>query len=218
MGVDMIDLSLLNRIKTNAIVIRHADRDSMQQWQIEQPLNEIGRQNAISLGHILQGFNTYVFFSSPVYRCQQTIEYIQKGIFQEQKTEENNLSELLGKPGPFVVDHQNNEFKINPSCKKVVMAQIAHKELVGIRPTAEGAKMLIDFIVEHVNRAERGTLLVFVTHDAIIAPVIFELTGEKFDYENWPDFLDGFIVEKNADDFKVIRKNKEFELRKFQSR
>ena len=36
----MIDLTLLDKTKTNALVIRHADRDSMQQWQIEQPLND----------------------------------------------------------------------------------------------------------------------------------------------------------------------------------
>lgn len=210
----MINFSKLDKTRTNAIVIRHADRDKMQQWQIEQPLNETGRQNAISFGQELRGFSNYAFFSSPVDRCRQTIEYIQQGLSNGQVSE-NTLSDVLGRPGPFVVDRNNNEFKINPSCRKVVMAQIAHENLPGIRRTEEGARIFIDYVTEQARSVPDGTLLVFVTHDAIIAPVIFELTGEKFDYENWPEFLDGFVVEQNEGDFKIIRGGKTFGLRKF---
>ncbi len=210
----MMHLKKLDKTRTNAIVIRHADRDKMQPWQIEQPLNETGRQNAIAFGQKLRGFSNYAFFSSPVDRCQQTIENIQAGLFDGQ-VGEMQLSDVLGKPGPFVVDHNNNEFKVNPSCKKVVMAQIAHEELLGIRDTQVGAKMFVDFVTEKASNAPNGTLLIFVTHDAIIAPVIFELTGEQFDYEHWPEFLDGFVLEQHGDEFQVIRGGKTFELRKF---
>ena len=212
MEVIMMDLASLDRIRTNALVIRHADRDAMRQWQIEQPLNEIGMRNAVAFGQELRGFSNYAFFSSPVDRCRQTIECIQTGVFAGQRTAECGLSEILGKPGPFVVDRMNNEFKINPSCREVVIAQIAHCKLLGIRRTEEGAKMFMDYVTEQMNSVPNGTLLIFVTHDAIIAPVIFELTGERFDYDNWPDFLDGFVVEKHGEDFKVMRNNKTYEI------
>ena len=217
----MIDLTLLDRNKTNAIVIRHADRDSMQQWQIEQPLNDEGIKHAQELGEKLRGFENYAFFSSSVDRCHETVTFMQKGIFgKEEKT--NTFSEILGRPGVFVVDRENNAFK-TLSCRKVVTAQIAHEKLEGIRDTVEGARIFIDFVLEKMHSAHGGTLLVFVTHDAIIAPVIFELTGEIFGHdsptENWPEFTDGFIIEKNniadSDEYKVIRKNQVFELRKF---
>lgn len=210
----MIDLSLLDRTKTNALVIRHAERNDMQKWQIEQPLNDEGKKHAAELGEKLKGFKNYVFFSSPVDRCRETVEYMQKGIFNEIKP--YDFSELLGKPGAFVVDRKNNAFKTNPSCIDVVMAQIAHEKLEGIRPTEEGAKLLTDFAVGQMNTVPEGTLLVFVTHDAIIAPLIFELTGEKFNRDNWPDFSDGFIIEKCSEtDYKVFRKGKIFKLRFF---
>lgn len=210
----MIDLTLLDKTKTNALVIRHADRDQMQQWQIEQPLNEDGKRNAKILGEKLRGFKNYGFFASSVDRCRETVEFIQQGIFQDGRKQSVVFSEIFGKPGVFVINRKDNAFK-TLSCRKVVTAQIAHEKLEGIRGTVEGAKLFIDFIVREMGKAEDGTLLVFVTHDAIIAPVIFEITGEKFGYENWPDFSDGFIIERCFDGCKVIRGNRYFELRKF---
>ena len=209
----MIDLTLLDKTRTNAIVIRHADRDKMDIGQTEQPLNDEGIKHAKELGYKLRGFANYVFFSSPVDRCQQTIEYVQEGIFQGEEKKQNHLSRLLGKPGVFVIDRTNNAF-LTLSCKKVVMKQIAHEKLDGIRDSAEGTKLLIDFVLGEMEKTTKGTLLVFVSHDAIVAPTIHELTGEKFDYENWPDFSDGFIIEQCSDEYKVIRKNKYYELRK----
>ena len=46
----MIDLTLLDKTKTNAIVIRHSERDKMDIGQIEQPLNDEGIRNSEKLG------------------------------------------------------------------------------------------------------------------------------------------------------------------------
>lgn len=79
----MIDLSIVDSKEVNAVVIRHADRDHMEHGQIYQPLNDTGRQNAQLLGTKMRDFTNYLFFSSPVDRCQETVEFIQKGIFQD---------------------------------------------------------------------------------------------------------------------------------------
>lgn len=214
MGYKMIDASLLNPLNKNAIVIRHSDRDHMQPNQIYQPLNEVGRQNACILGEKLRGFKKYAFFSSPVDRCIETNECIIKGIFQDDTRRQISISNVLGEPGPYVVVRKQNAFK-QFGCHTVVAKQIAHEPLEGIRPTEEGAKMLVDYVLEEMNKAENETLLIFVTHDAIVGPTIFELTGEKFNKEHWPEFIDGFAIENSGTEFKVVRSGKYFDLRKF---
>lgn len=208
----MIDLSLVNKSKTTAIIIRHADRDKMEHGQIFQPLNDAGRKHAFELGLKLQGFADYIFFSSPVDRCQQTAEEMQKGIFQNVIKEKITLSDILGEPGPFVINRKNNSFKTAGHIK-VVIKQIAHEDLEGIRKTKEGCKIFMDFVLNKMNGLSQGTLLVFVTHDTIIAPVIAELTAEKFNHEHWPEFSDGFIIESEDNEMRLIRNSQYFELR-----
>lgn len=209
----MIDLSIVDSKKVNAIVIRHADRDPMEHGQINQPLNDIGRQNAQHLGEKMHGFTNYLFFSSPVDRCQETIEYIQKGIFQNNEKKDVTLSNTLGEPGPFVVNKKDNAFHIY-GCQTVVEKQIAHENLLGIRNTTEGAKILVNYVRKQTQLAKNGTLLVFVTHDAIIGPTIFELTNERFNHSHWPDFADGFILERYNNKERIIRNNTYFDLKK----
>lgn len=207
----MIDVSSLDRTKTTALVIRHADRDKMAHAQIFQPLNEAGKRNAYELGTKIRGFRNYLFFSSPVDRCVETAQNMQSGISTE-KMNKPIESTLLGEPGPFVINQQNNAFKTT-SLRTVVKKQIAHESLEGIRTTEEGTKIFVDFILSQLKMAPDGTLLVFVTHDAILAPVISELTGEEFGHENWPGFSDGFFMEDRVGKYVVIRNGKAFEPR-----
>ena len=211
----MIDLALLDKTKTNALLLRHAERDKMDIGQIEQRLNEAGIKNATILGAQLRGFVDYRFFSSPVDRCIQTVECLQMGIFGNREEKPNSHSDLLGRPGVFVVDRKNNAFRTS-NCKDVVICQIAHKNLEGIRGSIEGTRILIDFVIEQMKLATPGSLLVFVTHDAIVAPVIFELTGEQFDHDHWPDYSDGIIVEQTASSpdsqYRVIRNSTYYNL------
>ena len=205
----MIDTTLLDRTRANAMVIRHADRDKMEHGQIYQPLNDIGREHARMLGIELKGFKNYKFFSSPVDRCQETVEFIQNGLFGDNTKNPISISNVLGEPGPFVMDRKNNAFK-TISCISVVEKQIAHEDLVGIRPTVDGAKLLLDYVAQELSKADEGSLLVFVTHDAIIGPIIFELTEERFNHDHWPAFADGFIIEQSGLKKRIIRNNKYF--------
>ena len=206
----MIDLSFVNPKKVNAVGIRHADRDYMEHGKIYQPLNDTGRQNAQLLGTKMRGFTNHLFFSSPVDRCQETVEFIQKGIFQDNEKKDVTLSNILGDPGPFVIN-EDNAFHIY-DCQSVVEKQIAHENLPGIRNTTEGAKILVDYVRKQTRLAKNGTLLVFVTHDAIIGPTIFELTNERFNHSHWPDFADGFILERYNNEERIIRNNTYFDL------
>lgn len=209
----MIDVSFFDKSKTYALVIRHAERDYMVYGQISQPLNQLGRQHSFELGTKLQGFSKYQFFSSPVDRCVETNECLYEGVFGNMNGHINSPTNVLGEPGPYVANRKANAFKTITSCTRVIELQIEHERLEGMRDTTEGAKFLTDYVIEQYEKSDTGTLLVFTTHDAILAPTIFELTGEKFNHENWPDFLDGFILEKIDKRFMVVRKNKCFDLR-----
>lgn len=210
----MIDTSVLNTKITTAMIIRHADRGEVPAGQIECPLNELGKQHAFELGKKLKGFKKYKFFSSPVGRCQQTIEFIQKGINGIADKSIVEISNVLGEPGAFVLDRKNNAFG-EFGGYLVVEKQIAHETLKGIRPIEEGTKIFMDYILSELDKADEETLIIFVTHDAIVGPVEFELTGENFNKEHWPDFADGFFVEKAGDNKRVIRNCKYFTLREF---
>jgi broad specificity phosphatase PhoE len=208
----MIDTSFLDRNKNMAVVIRHSERNPIPDGvhDIVTPINKRGEAIATELGAQFSLFDTLEMISSPVERCLQTGRAILVG-FQKQATV--RTSNLLGEPGPFVFDCEvAKDHFINMTCKTVVESQIAGQELAGIRPIAEGSKMLKDFIVSELQKNKIGNLLVFITHDAILAPFIFQYTGEKFNHEHWIDYIDGiaFIAEKK--EIQIIRNGRKYAI------
>jgi hypothetical protein len=81
-------------------------------------------------------------------------------------------------------------------------------EMAGIRPLDEGCELLKNFIVSEMNMNPGGNLLIFITHDAIIAPFINRYTGEEFDKEHWIPFSDGAIIMKEGENIQMIRNGK----------
>jgi len=195
--------------KNIAIIIRHADREHITPGKNEdEPLNETGKINSIRFGEKLSIFNGVKIFTSPVGRCIQTGEAIIKG-FQKQGC--ISQSNILGEPGPFVLDGQLagqmfNEF----GTKCIVEKQIAGEKIIGIRPLADGCKLLKNYIVSKMNMKIEGNILIFISHDAIIAPFIYKYTREKFGRENWLDFLDGITLMKENKNILFIRNGKKF--------
>jgi hypothetical protein len=123
-------------------------------------------------------------------------------------------SNILGEPGPFVVDRKlaGEAFK-ELSTYGVVENQIAGVEITGISPLAEGCERLKNFIVSEMNMNPSGNLLVFITHDAIVAPFIYQYTGEKFDKEHWIAFSDGAIITKEGENIQMTRNGKYYAIR-----
>ena len=204
----MIDTAFLpEQNKRAAILMRHADRNSIANSDNEyEPLNELGIANSIEFGKKLTGYSAINIFSSPYDRCIQTGKNILQGAH---KTGAVSESEMLGEPGPFVFDRDlAREIFRNIGPHGTVKNLIAGVELAGIRPLAEGCLLLKDFILSEINAAAGGTLLIFVTHDAIVAPFISFYTGEKFDKENWTGFSDGAIIIKDEENLQMIRNGK----------
>jgi hypothetical protein len=196
-----------------ALIIRHADREHIHAGvhDIEMPINELGEKNAKQIGTSLWQFENMKIITSPVYRCVQTGNAIIDGFGKQSQISQSNL---LGEPGPFVVDGKlAKEYFVDLGCYRTVKMQIENQIMKGIRPTKEGSELLTKFVIDEMKNNTLSNLSVFVSHDAILAPFIFYHTGEMFDKEHWISFLDGVaFVEKNGK-FYIVRNGKQYELR-----
>jgi hypothetical protein len=198
-------------INNTAMIIRHADREHIVPGINEnEPLNEAGWANSIKLGEEFSSFDSVEIFTSPIGRCIQTGEAILQG-FKKQGC--ISQSDMLGEPGPFVFDRKlaGKNFK-EFGTKGVVENQISGLEMAGIKPLSEGCEFLKNYIVSKMNANIKENLLIFITHDAIIAPFIYQYTGEKFGKKNWIDFLDGAAFVEENKSIQLVRNGKKYEI------
>jgi broad specificity phosphatase PhoE len=208
----MIDTKFLDNNANMAILIRHSERNHIPDGvhDIVTPINAQGEIIAVELGAKLRTFDRIKIISSPVKRCVQTGNAIMKGFGVQS---EIGLSSLLGEPGPFVFDCEAaKEHFVKMTCKTVVETQIAHKQLAGIRPIEEGSDMLKNYIVAELQANKPNNILVFISHDAILAPFIFQYTGEKFNHKHWIDYIDGVSFLKCNNQIFLIRNGEKYEL------
>jgi len=208
----MLDTSFLDKSKNMSILIRHSERNHIPDGihDIITPINMQGEIIAAELGKKLRIFDTIKVISSPVGRCVQTGNAIMKGFGIQSKI---YLSNLLGEPGPFVFDcDAAKKHFIKMTCKTVVETQIAGQPLAGIRLIKDGSELLRNWIISEIQKNKAGNLLVFISHDAILAPFIFQYTGEKFNHEHWIDYIDGVSFVERENQILLIRNGKEYEL------
>jgi hypothetical protein len=209
----MLDTSFLDKSQNMAILIRHSERNHIPDGvhDIVTPINAQGEVIAAELGEKLRVFDAIKIISSPVDRCVQTGNVLMRGFGVQS---EISFSNLLGEPGPFVFDCEvAKEHFIQMTCKTVVETQISGQPLAGIRPIKEGSELLKNWIVSEIQQNTAGRLVVFISHDAILAPFIFQYTGEIFNHEHWIDYIDGVSFIKRENQVLLIRNGKEYELR-----
>ena len=210
----MIDISFLDKpVKNTAILMRHADREYIQQGvNDDEPINEAGRANSIMFGEKLSPFFESVkVFASPIGRCVQTGEAIMEGF---RKRSPVSTSNMLGEPGPFVFERPTASkiFK-DLGCKGTLEKMIAGEELPGIRSAAEGSELLKEFILSEMRANKSENLLLFITHDAIVIPLIYHYTGEKFGRDRWLDFSDGVAFIQEDSGAQLVRNGKKYAIR-----
>jgi len=211
-GGSMIDTAFLkDGYKKVALIIRHADRERIPAGvhDVKTPINKLGEKNAKQIGASLRQFDSIKIITSPVNRCVQTGNAIIDGFGKQSQISQ---SKLLGEPGPFVVNGElAKKYFVDLGCFCTVKMQIKNQIMEGIRPTKEGSELLTKFVIDEMKNYTLGNLLVFVSHDAILAPFIFHYTGETFDEKNWISFLDGVaFIEKNGK-FYIVRNGRQYE-------
>ena len=188
----------------NVYVIRHSKRDQIENPQEHKRvlLNEEGILMAQKFGeNLTEKYSNVKVYSSPVERCIQTGECILKEFHNQEKLQ---LSDMLGEPGPFVYGDAWESFK-NLGTVGVVECLENGKMLPNISSEEIGTKKLLDFIRKEAEHASSNTVLVFVTHDACVAPVINFLTGEYFCENHWIEFLGGLHLQFKKDMLTIKR-------------
>ena len=201
---EILDLKTSDLEIKNVYVIRHSKRDPIKNPQEHKKvlLNEEGILMAQKFGEILtEKYGNVKVYSSPVERCIQTGECILKNFHDPEKLQ---LSEILGEPGPFVYGEAWESFK-NLGTVGVVECLENGVELPNIRSEEAGTKKLIDYIRSEAEKTPSNTALVFITHDACIAPVINFFTGEYFCKKHWIGFLGGLHLQFKKDMLTIKR-------------
>ncbi|MCQ2252800.1 MAG: histidine phosphatase family protein [Bacteroidales bacterium] len=208
----MIQFQNISNIGSNtSFVLRHSSRNHIPDGVDHRTvgLNEEGMRLSEEFGHSLRGKTTRLkFLSSPIMRCIQTCEHIVKGFGKACDIRESNV---LGEPGPFVVNREVGGilFGICGTHKATELIQKGIR-IDGIRTGEAGAQMLFDLAV---NEMEDDCTTILVSHDAIVAPFVNHYTGEYFCKEHWLDFVDGAVVRKESEGkYHIYRDNKLWDI------
>ena len=167
-------------------LIRHAERPPLPAGSPGDTLalTSEGVRAAREFGGTLGGRLGRVV-SSPVLRCVQTAEAILNGAGASRPC---LTDRRLGNPGAWVADG----VLVGPSFlmhgAEAVVRQQLRGPVDGMRSLEEGVRMLLQclFAIPTLD----GSVDVFVSHDAVIAPLVGVLIGTQEVEDVWPHFLE----------------------------
>ena len=185
---------------TKGFLIRHAEKDTQGSVRedLDMRLSEGGRRGAERLGATM-GSQLKTLVSSSVPRCLETAEAIRTGAGRPIPL----LSDWrLGNPGVWVIDTEaaGEAFRtLGP--REVVRRQLAGETVPGLRDMKGGARLLLECILSHLP--EGGGYVVFVSHDAVIAPLIGHLINCVDIEAIWPDFLEQVVFTRGDDELTM---------------
>lgn len=182
-----------------AVLLRHAHRPAFPPgssgYGHEVELSPEGVQAAEALGRLFSARRPGLLLTSPVQRCVTTLRALLRGTGWTASFAENAR---LANPGCFVADPDIAvPLSLELGVFELVRRQLCEQEpLPGMRSTPEGVTLLIDLFTSH--HGEAGTLDVFVTHDATLAPTVGYLMGTTLGVNEWPDFLEGMFFWRSS--------------------
>ncbi len=176
-----------------ALLLRHAEREDIPSGSFgnEVRLTSCGVASAERLGRILGDGRVGRTASSPLPRCVDTARAIMRGA--------GWLAHVapdwrLGDPGPFVIEPE----VVGPNLLEIGIPALVQRQLsdgnppAGMRPTSEGAELLLRWIAGHL--AQTAGLSLYVTHDAILAALVGHLYELPVDRFPWPEYLDALLL------------------------
>lgn len=198
-----------------ALLIRHAEREEIPAGKFGRncPITENGVLSSRELGERFLRGRLDSIHVSPLPRCQQTAEAIIEGTdYQPGEGMVIEHSNLLGEPGPFVVDGKEaGKHFLQQGTKNVLAQMLEGKKLPGIRNLAEGSELLLNHILD--NTLGNDGCHLFVSHDAIIIPFIHELMEGGYRLSKWLAPLDGCMLYIDNDGVHMISNGKRFTVR-----
>ncbi len=171
------------------LIVRHAERPPIAE-------GDIGNDVTLTAAGILrtQGFaraldqNVLMIHSSPIFRCIQTAQLIAD--IHDYSHDDIIPNRSLGDPGFFIQDGELAwQSWLSKGSKKVNLHLLTGTETwPGFRAFDEAIAAMLDNIRNVLLSANSG-LVVWVTHDTVLAVLASRVLANPLTLENWPDFL-----------------------------
>lgn len=185
--------SILENLQSPAsLLIRHAERPDIPSREVDHmiKITDQGRISAEELGREIGNKLTSVT-TSPLPRCLDTSEAIIKG--SGKISMPISLNWRLGNPGVWVTDDEaaRSEF-LKYGYDGMIRNLAEGRNLSGFRPLKHGVDLLLGCVL---NQTSEGTgISVFISHDAVIAPLIGYMLGKSNPGEITPGYLEGALL------------------------
>ncbi|NGX31136.1 MAG: hypothetical protein K940chlam8_00497 [Chlamydiae bacterium] len=193
----------LNLSETVFLLFRHGHRDAFAENELGMTvtLNEEGQSKASLLGHHLKNFDITKIYTSPVLRCVQTAEKIQKSTNAPIVT-----SHLLGNPGCYVKSPKRcGSMFLEKGVEKITEMLIRSEKIPGFYSLNEGSEKLMNFL-----KNQKKGRYVLVTHDSILDPFVSWLVGSNEIFKF--GFLEGILISLHKDHYHIICKYQQYEV------
>lgn len=193
------------------LLVRHAPRGPI--WEkggvgMERDLTAEGVARAELLGREFLAGALGRSWSSPIFRCRNTVRAVSRGAGEEQEPE---VEEILGEPGLFVHDVAAAGALLETlGTREVVLRLSAGEALPGLRSRDEGTDRLRELVIRRMPAAPVVNLL--VSHDAIVIPFLHRFTGGAYDPHRWLAPLDGGLVVREPEGLRLWWNGRSFPL------
>lgn len=179
-----------------AMIIRHSIRYPIPSGSqgVNVPLTPFGVQLAEKLGRQLNR-PVGLIASSPIGRCIETGKAIARGAGIDRDI---IIEPLLGEPGAFVVDVEKAApWFYHRDPVEMINRQLQGGHIPGTRKVEDGVALILNLIFN--PPLTPGKLNIFITHDSVLACIIYQLAGiDNINESMWPWTLEGcFLWQKN---------------------
>ena len=205
-----IPVKMIQPDKPAIIYLRHSKADySKFKKPSDGTLTEEGEKAALEFGELLPENYRYRIFHSSYPRARITAEKIHQDLINR-----NVKSEILGTQ-PYLIFSESNDQQITAYFKRDDSAFL-YNWLSGryppkdVEPTLDLAKRSASNVTRNLKESTPGTIDLYLTHDIIIAPMVFHWFGVCPPKE-WFGSLDGFILQLYDDKMRYLDKEGEHE-------
>lgn len=178
-----------------ALLLRHSVRGHLPPGEAGYtlPLTAVGVRLAEQFGEML-GPRLRSLYASPLLRCMQTAEALQRGAGVNCQVQADRL---LGDPGAYVIDGKRAGALWRDRGHESVMAHLVAGvgPLPGLADPAHAASTLVQSMLGAV--ASEPGIHVFVTHDSLVTATASRWLGIPIGPEDWPFYLEGAFFWKD---------------------
>ncbi len=194
-------LALASRDRPWSLLLRHATRPPIPAGSFGNDLSitEEGRREAVDLGELLRG-RIRRLVTSPVLRCVETAEAIRCG---GRASRQAATDQTLGDPGVWIEDGDAvGDAFLRDGPRGVVARQLAGDSISGMTPVDTGAARFMEMLVS--DQGKPGEIDIFVSHDAVIAPLLAIVLEVRDLAEIWPAYIEGALFSPEGDGLAVL--------------